>query len=65
MTKAPIPIENSKEQKVTTLYATKYFDYTTIVGRLRAVSWSYDSHATSVFRPVYGIPTFPLTTKAV
>ena len=45
--------------------ATKYFDYTTIADRLRTVSWDNDSHPTDVVKPVYGIPTFPLTAKAV
>ena len=45
--------------------ATKDFDYSTIADQLRTVSWSNDSHPTGVVKPVYGIPTFPLTTKAV
>ena len=44
---------------------TKNFDYTTIADRLRTVSWGNDSHPTGVVKPVYGIPTFPLTAKAV
>ena len=45
--------------------ATKNFDYTTIADRLRTVSWSNSSHPTGVVKPVYGRPTFPLTTTAV
>ena len=45
--------------------ATKNFDYTTIADRLKMVSWGNDSNPTGVIKPVYGIPTFPLTTKAV
>ena len=45
--------------------ATKNFDYTTIADRLRTVSWGNDSHSTGVIKPVYGIPTFQLTAKAV
>ena len=39
--------------------ATKNFDYTTILDRLRTVSWSNNSYPTGVVKPVYGIPTFP------
>ena len=54
-------------QKVTWQHinATKNFDYTTIADRLRTVSWGNDSHQTGVVKPVYVIPTFPLTAKAV
>ena len=47
--------------------ATKNFDYTTIAGRLRTVTWGNDSPppSTGEVKPVYGIPTFPLTAKAV
>ena len=45
--------------------ATKNFDYTTIADRLRTFSWGNDSHPTGVVKPVYGIPTFPLTAKVV
>ena len=44
---------------------TKNFDYTTIADRLRTVSWGNDSHPTGVVKPVYGIPTFPLTAKVL
>ena len=41
----------------------KNLDYTTIVGRLRAVSWS--NYTTGVVKPVYGIPTFQLIVHKV
>ena len=63
MTKAPTPTEKSKKWKDKS--ATKNFDYTTIADQLRTVSWSNDSHQSGVVKPVYGIPTFPLSAKAV
>ena len=45
--------------------ATETFDYTTMADQLRTVSWSHNNHPTGVVKPNYGIPTFPLTTKAV
>ena len=45
--------------------AIKNFYYTTIADRLRKVSWSNSSFPTGVVKPFYGIPTFPLTAKAV
>ena len=66
MTKAPYT--DRKIKKKTTWKhknATKNFDYTTIADRLRTVSLGNDSHPTGVVKPVYGIPTFPLTAKAV
>ena len=65
MTEAPTPTEKSKKQRDNTKNATKNFDYTTIADRLRTVSWGNDSHTAGVVKPVYGIPTFPLTAKAV
>ena len=65
VTKAPTPTEKSKNQHDNTKNATKNFDYTTIADRLTTVSWGNDIHPTVVVRPVYGIPTFPLTAKAV
>ena len=44
---------------------TQNFDNTTIADRLRTVSWSNDSHPTGVVKPLYSIPTFPLTTHTV
>ena len=48
---------------VTTQKRHQNFDYTTIADRLRTVSWDNDSHPTGVVKPVYGIPTSPLTAK--
>ena len=64
MTDPPIRTENPKTKGQRT-NATKNFDYTTIADRLRTVSWSNNSHPTGVVKPVYGYPTFPLTTKAM
>ena len=61
------PYTHKKLQKAKWQYenATKNFEYTGIADRLRTVSWSNDSHPTGVVKPVYGIPTFPRTAKAV
>ena len=64
MTKTPIPTEISKKQW-TTQKRHQNFHYTTIADRLGTVSWSNNSNQTGVVKPVYGYPTFPLTTKAV
>ena len=40
MTKAPTPTEMSKGQSDNTNNATKEFDYTAVVDRLRTLSWS-------------------------
>ena len=53
------------KSKVTTQKCHKNFDYTTIADRLKTVSLSNDSHPTGMVKPVYKIPTFPFTTKAV
>ena len=45
--------------------ATKNFDFSTIADRLRTVSWGNDNFPTGVDKAVYGILTFPLTTKGV
>ena len=50
---------------MTTQKCHQNFDYTAIADRIRKVSWGNDSHPTGVVKPVYEIPTFPLTTKAV
>ena len=62
MTKAPTPTEKSIKQRDNTKTSP---NYTTIAIRLRTVSWDNDSHPTGVVKPVYGIPTLPLTAKAV
>ena len=63
--RSPYTDRKSKKQRDNTKNATKNFDYTTIADRLRTVSWGNDSHPAGVVKPVYGIPTFPLTAKAV
>ena len=64
MTKALTTTENSKKQiKWQHKNATKNFDYT--ADRPRTVSWRNYGHPTGLAKPVYGIPTFPLTAKAV
>ena len=64
MTKPPIPTENSKTKGQHTQTPPK----TSITQRLRTDlgrSVGVTSNPTGVVRPVYGIPTFPLTAKAV
>ena len=63
--KAPTPTEKSKKQSDNTKTPPKNFDYTTIADRFKTVSCSIKSHSTSVFKPVYGILTFPLTAITV
>ena len=53
MTNAPTLTEKSKKQRDNIKHATKNFDYTTIVDRLRTVNWSYSSYPTGVVQPVY------------
>ena len=65
MTKAPTPTEKLKKATWQHKNATKNFDYRTIADRPKTVSWGNDSHPTGVVKPVYDIPTFPLTEKAV
>ena len=65
MTKARTPTEKSKKQRDNIKNATKNFDYTTIAARLMTVSWSNDFHPTGVVKPVFEIPSFPLTVKNV
>ena len=57
------PLHRQKIQQAT--WQHKNADYTTIADRLRTVNWGNDSHPTGVIKPVYGIPTFPLTAEAV
>ena len=59
MTKFPTLTENSQKQRGNTKTQPKYLD------RLRTVSWSNDGHPNGVVKQVYGIPSFPLTAKAV
>ena len=65
MTKAPKPTEKSKKQRDNIKNATKNFDYTTIVHRLRTVGWSNISHPTGVVTSVHKRSTFQLTKTAV
>ena len=53
------PYTHSKIKK-----RTKTFDFMN-ADRLRTVSWRNDGHPTGVVKPAYGIPTVPLTAKAV
>ena len=52
-----------QKSNLKTQNATINFEYRTIADRLRTVSWSNDSWLTGVVKPVYGIPSFPLTPK--
>ena len=61
----PLHLQKISNSNVTTQKRHQNYDYTTIADRLRTVSWSYDSHPTSVVKSVYGIPTFKLTATAV
>ena len=64
MTKTPIPTENSKTKGQHTQTPPK----TSITQQLRTDlgrSVGVTSNPTGVVKPVYGIPTFPLTAKAV
>ena len=65
MTKAPTLTEQSKKQRENTKTPQK----TSITQRLRTdlgrSVGGNDSHPTDVVKPVYWIPTFPLTAKAV
>ena len=56
----PLHPQNYPKSNATTQNATKNF-YTTIC----VPTWSIDSYPTGVLKPVYGIPTFPLTGKAL
>ena len=62
LTKAPTAPENPKSN-LTTQKRHQKLDYTTNADRLRTVSLGNDSHQIGVVNPVYGIQTFPLTTK--
>ena len=63
--KGPYTNRKFQKAKLQNKNATKNFDYKTTTDRLRAVSWSNDSHPTGVVKPVYGILTFSLTAKDV
>ena len=57
--------QNIFKSKMTTEKRQQNFDYTMIADQLRTASGSNDNHPTSLVKTVYGIPTFPLTTKGV
>ena len=61
----PLHRQQNPKSNVTTHKRRQNFDNTTIADRLRTVSWCNNSHPTGVVKPVYGIPTFPLTATAV
>ena len=63
--KSPYTHRKIKKNNVTTQKCHQNVDYTTIADRLRTVSSGNDRHPIGVVKPVYGIPTFPLTAKAV
>ena len=65
MTKSLTRTEYSQKQSDNTKTPPKTSITQTIADRLNMVSWSNDSHSTAVVKPVYGIPTFPLTAKDV
>ena len=65
MTKALTPTEKSKKQRDNTKKCHQNIDYTPVADRLRTVNLSNDRYRTSVVKPVYGIQTLPITTKAV
>ena len=53
-----------QKSKFTTQKRNQDFDCTTIADQLRTVIWGDDNHKIRVVKPVYGIPTFPLTATA-
>ena len=63
--KSPYSNRKFKKAKWQHKSTTKNFEYITIVDRLWLVSWSNDSCPTGVVKPAYGIPLFPLASKAM
>ena len=62
----PLHPQKTLKSKETTQKRLQNLDNTTISDRLKTVSWvAACSHPTGVVTPVYGIPTFQLTTEAV
>ena len=61
----PLHQQKIQNSKVTIQKRNQKFNYTTIADWRRAVSLSNDIDPTGVVKPVYVIPTFPLTAKAV
>ena len=64
MTKAYKPIK-TQQIKVTNCTPSTFFDYTTIFGKPRKVSYSEHSHPTYLVKSVYRIPTSELPANAV
>ena len=58
------PTETAKKQ-IDNTKRHKNFYYTAIADRLKTVSLRGDSHPAGMVKQVYGIPTFPITAKAV
>ena len=65
ITKPLNPKKNPKRNVTTEKKRHQNFDETTIANRLKTVSWSNNSHQTGVVKPIYGYPTFLLTTTVV
>ena len=61
----PLHAQKTPKRKVKTQNATKNFDNTTIVDRLKTVSRSDDSNQTGVVKPLNGIQTFPPATTVM
>ena len=61
----PLHQQKILKRKVTSQKRHQNCEYKTFADRLTAVSLSNGSHSTGVVKPVYGIPTFPSTAKAV
>ena len=59
MAKSTTAIAKSKKQRANIKNATKPFDSTTNVDRLRTVGSGNDSHPTCVVKPIYKRLTFP------
>ena len=65
MTKASKPTEKSEKQRIKHTNASKKIRFQNDCGSTKNGNWIDDSHTTGVVKPVYVIPTFPLTAKAV
>ena len=61
----PLHPQKNLKSNVTTQKRHQNFNHTTIADHLKTVSWGNESHPNGVVKSVYGIPTFPLTAKAV
>ena len=65
MTNTPTSKEKNPQSNVTTQKRHQKLRLHCYLDRARTVSWGNDSQTTFVAKPVYGIPTFTLTAKAV